>query len=75
MTLAIILLWIGTSFIVGLAVYGGFRLLTDIESFVAGQLAEDALGDGANGDWPAVPDDLKAFHSATITETGQHDHA
>jgi hypothetical protein len=36
---------------------------------------DDAGGDSSYGDCPALPDDLKVSHAASLNRGGQHDHA
>ena len=38
-------------------------------------LANDPLSDRADGDWPAVPDDLKVSHFGTDTGKRKENHA
>lgn len=57
--------WCAFAFLIALCVWGGVRLLYEIEDFIATKLREDALGHDTYGDVPAIPSDLKLFHNGT----------
>jgi hypothetical protein len=65
---------IATCFGIPLTVFAGALLFDRFESFVAAQLADEPRGYGADGDFPAIPSELKVSHCGTDTRKGQRNH-